>query len=215
MSKYVACAYCKDELEIHHISLHQKQCYLRPENLKKICDYFISGISNHKFFKRAHFYRWAQQNSILTSISITNRLKCETWQHAIYQLLIYGYLHSYIDYEIVEVILYIVSNGTMWMEIEDYRFHYTNSLMKEYKNNGVTLDDYYYNYYLLLMCILDRATRDIEFDANTLDENKEEVNLKSAVTFLQMFAPDLLKSKIRQGNISDDAKQFLKKEKRG
>lgn len=203
--KFQKCIYCYDELEIHHISLHQRQCYLNPTNLKKICDYFLSGINNHKLLKRANFYRWAQKEGILTSISIANRLKSKKWSHALFQLLVYGYLHKFIDYEYVEIILYIISSGSLWFSPEDFNKLYQESLDKEYKNKGITRDDLHYNYWLLLMCILDRTNRDLELNTGDLDENKEEVDLNDAVSFLRDFAPDLLLSKLKNNKLSQDA----------
>lgn len=209
MSKFVNCIYCSDEIEIHHISLHQRQCYLNPTNLQKICDYLTKGIEDNRLLKRASFYRWAQQQGILTSISITNRLKSETWYHALYQLLVYGYLAGFIDYEICEVILYIISSGSMWMFDEDFKFYYHTSLLKEYKAKGITGDDLHYNRFLLLMYVLDRTNRDLELNEGDLDENKEVVDLQDAVTFYKDFAPDILESKVKQNKVSADTLKIL------
>lgn len=209
MPKFINCKYCFNSLEIHHISLHQKQCYLNPNNLQKICDYLKMGILDNRLLKRASFYRWAQSESILTSISITNRLKVKSWNHALYQLLVYGYLNGMIDYEYAEVILYIISSGSLWMPVEIYKQYYEESLAKEYLNKGISSNDLHYNRFLLLMYILDRTNRDLELSDGTLDENKDIVNLQDAVNFYKDFAPDLLKSKIRQGKLSEDALRYV------
>lgn len=208
-SKFVLCIHCQDEIEIHHISLHQRQCFLNPDNLEKICNYLKQGIVDNKALKRANFYRWAQKEGILTSISITNRLKAKNWYHAMYQILVYGYLCNYIDYEHVEVILYIISSGSMWMNEDDLRHYYTDSLIREYKNNGIEFTDLYSNHYLLLMYVLDRTNRDLEFRDGDLDENKEVVDLEDAVLFLRDFAPELLNSRVKQGRVSGDAISLL------
>lgn len=209
MAKFVKCSYCNNSLEIHHISLHQKQCYLNPTNLQKICDYLKSGILDNRLLKRASFYRWAQRENILTSISITNRLKVKSWHHALYQLLVYGYLCGMIDYEYAEVILYIISSGSLWMPPEIYKQYYEESLQKEYSNKGISSNDLHYNRFLLLMYILDRTNRDLELPDGTLDENKDVVNLRDAVDFYKDFAPELLKSKISQNKLSEDALRYI------
>lgn len=211
MAKFQKCIYCSDELEIHHISLHQRQCYLNPTNLQKICDYLLTGIEDNRNLKRASFYRWAQKEGILTSISITNRLKSKSWYNAVYQLLVFGYERDMIDYELCEVILYIISSGSLWMNPNDFKHYYSISLEKEYKEKGISSDDLYYNHFLLLMYILDRATRDLEMNSDDLDENKETVSLHDAVNFCIDFCPDLLKSKIKQNKISDDVEEIIKK----
>jgi hypothetical protein len=209
MMKYMQCCYCHDSLEIHHISLHQRQCYLNPDNLKKICDYLVRGISDNRLLKRASFYRWAQKEGILTSISITNRLKCKTWYHALYQLLVYGYLKGVITYELCDIILYIISSGSMWMHEADLKFHYQNSLDKEYAAKGITSDDLHYNRFLLLMYVLDRANRDLELNNNDLDENKEPVDLSDAVEFYHNFAPDILQARVSSCKVSEDVKRLV------
>jgi hypothetical protein len=211
MNKYQKCCYCNDDLEIHHISLHQRQCYLNPTNLRKICDYLIQGIRDNRVLKRASFYRWAQKEGILTSISITNRLKAKSWSHALYKLLVFGYQHDMIDYEYCEVILYIISSGSLWMPPEDFKYYYNLSLEKEYKEKGISPTDLHYNRFLLLMYVLDRANRDLEMNNGDLDENKEVVNLVDAIEFYIDFTPELLKSKIKQGKVSDDALIEIKK----
>lgn len=209
MNKYSTCPFCKDEIEVHHITLHQRQCFLNPHNLEKICEYLLGGIEDNKKLKRANFYRWAQSQGILTSISITNRLKAETWYHALYQLLVYGYLLGFIDYEYAEVILYIVSDGSLWMDAEQYRMLYAESLKKEYENKGIEATDLYPNHYLLLMYILDRSNRDLALNDGDLDENKEVVDLEDAITFMAAFAPDVLHHRIEAGKVSYDAVNYL------
>lgn len=211
MAKFSKCVYCKDELEIHHISLHQRQCYLNPANLQKMCDYLILGIEDNRLLKRASFYRWAQKNGVLTSISITNRLKLANWNQALFQLLIYGYLHNMIDYEYCEVILYIISSGSSWMPPEDFKYFYDLSLDKEYKEKGITANDLHYNRFLLLMYVLDRTNRDLSMNYSDVDENKERVNLENAVDFYIDFSPELLKSKAKQNKVSDDVLEIIKK----
>jgi len=209
MNKYVTCPFCKDSIEIHHISLHQRQCFLNLENLEKICTYLLGGIIDNKKLKRANFYRWAQHNGILTSISITNRLKAKTWYHALYQMLVYGHLHGFIDFEYVEVVLCIISDGSLWMESADLRHFYAESLEREYKNKGIESTDLYPNHYLLLMYILDRSNRDLALNEGDLDENKETVDLQDAVSFMRDFAPDVLKHRINNGKVSFDAVAYL------
>ncbi len=211
MAKFQKCIYCSDELEIHHISLHQRQCYLNPTNLQKICDYLLTGIEDNRVLKRASFYRWAQKEGILTSISITNRLKAKNWYHALYQLLVFGYNHGMIDYELCEVILYIISSGSLWMNPDDFKYYYNLSLEKEYQEKGISPTDLHYNRFLLLMYVLDRTNRDLEMNNGDLDENKESVNLEDAVDFYIEFCPDLLKSKFKQIKISEDVKDIIKK----
>lgn len=208
MGKFNKCEYCLDEVEIHHIRLHQRQCYLNPENLKKICDYLIQGITDNRLLKRASFYRWAQKEGILTSISITNRLKAKNWFQALYQILIYGYLQGIINYEYCEIILYIISSGSMWMDEVDFKHYYNESLEKEYKLKGISSDDLHYNRFLLLMYVLDRANRDLMLNHGNLDENKEPVNLLDAIEFYQDFAPDVLKSRVDK--ISEDARELIR-----
>lgn len=214
MNKYVPCLHCRDSIEIHHISLHQRQCYLNPVNLEKICNYLVQGIVDNKLLKRANFYRWAQQNSILTSISITNRLKAKNWYHALFQMLIYGYLCGFVDYEYAEVLLYIISDGSMWMDSENLKHYYVESLKKEYKNHGIDFHDLYSNHYMLLMLVLERTNRDLELNDGDLDENKERVDLSDAVLFLQDFAPELLKARIELGSVSPGVLQILSEQPR-
>lgn len=209
MNKYIGCPFCKDEIEVHHITLHRRQCFLNPDNLKRICEYLLGGIEDNKRLKRANFYRWAQTNGILTSISITNRLHAKTWYHALYQVLVYGSLCGYIDYEHVEVILYIVSDGSLWMDTEELRHFYAESLQREYENKGIESTDLYPNHYLLLMYILDRSNRDLALNDGDVDENKEVVDLEDAITFMADFAPDVLNHRIHAGKVSFDAIAYL------
>lgn len=204
------CVYCKSEIEIHHSKLHQRQCYLNHDNLKKICEYLLTGISDHRLLKRANFYRWAQSQGILTSISITNRLKSKSWYHALYQLLIYGYLHNFIDYEYCEIILYIISSGSMWMSNDELRKYHNKSLEKEYAAKGIKADDLYENRFLLLMYVLERTNRDLLLSHGALDENKETVDLNDAISFYADFAPDVLLSLYKEGKVSEDAKSIIR-----
>lgn len=203
--KYINCKFCKKTLEVHHISLHEKQCYLKPENLQKICNYLLSGIEDNKKLQRASFYRWAQKEKILTSISITNRMGLPSWNHALYQLLVYGYLFGFIDYEYVEVILYIVSNSSLWMNKEEYKKAYQDSLQREYKNKKIEDTFLYSNNCLLLLSIILRAKRDLTFNRGDYDENKELVDIDDACQFVASFCPEIIDS----CNLSEDASLVL------
>ncbi len=94
------CLHCTDKIEIHHISKHQKTCYLNPSNLSAIAIYLEQGLEDSKFLNRASFYRWAKQNQIMTSVWITTRMGLDKWVKAAYQLLIYAYLKKNISFEI-------------------------------------------------------------------------------------------------------------------
>lgn len=206
--KFENCIYCGDSIEIHHIKLHERQCYLKPQNLSKIVDYCIAGIDDIRLFRCASFYRWARDNNILTSISISKRLGIKRWNHALYQLLIFAWLKGLVDFETTEVILFILSSGSMWTKPE-YAYLYSDSIENECKRKGITLDDLHYNYYLLLIAILARTNRDLLLNDRQLDENKKPVDLKDAVYFYKDFAPDLLSRKVNQGQVSDDVYSLL------
>lgn len=203
--KFCNCKYCKDTVENHHIKLHQKSCPLNPQNLEKICGYLKRGIVDIRLLKRASFYEWAINNGILTSITITNRFGLANWQQALYQLLIYGYLSNYIEFIYVELILNIISNGTMWLDESVYRQAYNKA-----KDNKI-LEHLHYNYYLLLMHILHRCNQDIKLQHGSLDENKEVVDVEDATTFLLSFAPELYKKRLELNQVGSDSIVFAQR----
>jgi hypothetical protein len=194
-------------IENHHIKLHEKSCPLNPINLKQICEYLKRGIVDTRYLKRASFYEWAITNRILTSITITNRFKLASWQQALYQLLIYGYLQGFIEFVYVEMILYIISHGDMWLENSTYREVYDKTVEEEFKNSGIK-EHLYFNYYLLLMHILHRTNQDIKLVHGSLDENKEVVDVYDATTFLISFAPELYAARLKLNLVGADSIGF-------
>lgn len=194
-------------IEIHHIKLHEKSCPLNPVNLKLICDYLKRGIVDSRLLKRASFYEWAINNSILTSITITNRFGLSNWQQALYQLLIYGYLSHNIEFIYVEILLSIISHGDMWLDSETYRQAYQNARDNEQNASGIK-EHLYYNHYLLLMHILHRCNQDIRLAHGSLDENKEVVDVKDATTFLLTFAPELYQKRYELNLVGTDSIDF-------
>lgn len=209
--KFPFCKYCNEPIEKHHHAHHQKTCYLNPDNLKKICEYLSRGILTPKLLNRKNFYDWAKQNKILTSITITSRLGVESWNIALYQLLVYGYLSSFISFEYVEVILLILTDGSMWMD-DSYDI-YKELTKLEIDMNGIS-EILCENYYTLLTAILDRTVRDLSYNHGEVDENNEVVDMQitkidnciiNPVSFLASFAPELLHYHVEQNNLSDDA----------
>lgn len=204
--KYKKCNWCKDFVEKHHFSLHEQQCYLRPENLKLICSYLESGITKPKLLSRASFYKFSIANNILTSITITNRMHFSNWNTALYQLLVYGYLSGFIQYEKVDLILALITD-TLLLPIPIYQQFYRNAVENEQRNKGIVTDDLHYNAFLLLMCIVKRSLVDLELNVGDKDENKKAVDLPDAASFLVEFAPEVIKK--NWNKFSDDAKTIL------
>lgn len=202
--KHFSCPHCFDTIEIHHIKLHEKSCPLKQENLQKICDYLKRGIVDSRILKRASFYDWAIKNGILTSITITGRFGLENWQQALYQLLVYGYLKGCIDFICVEIILSIVTYGSMWLEEDEYKLEYNKERDAELEITGIS-EHLYYNYYLLMIHIIHRANKDVLLEDGSLDENKEVVDVNDATTFLYDFAPDLLLNRLKLNLLGDDS----------
>jgi len=205
--KFCRCQFCKELIENHHIKLHEKSCPLNPTNLKAICAYLKRGIVDTRLLKRASFYDWAIANRILTSITITNRLKLSNWQQALYQLLIYGYLNGFIEFVYVEILLHTISHGSMWLDAEDYRHFYNSARDSDMRSSGVS-EHLYFNHYLLLMHILHRCNCDIRLTHGSLDENKEIVDVKDATHFLLSFAPELFEKRCQMNEVGCDALKF-------
>lgn len=208
--KYQKCEYCKDEIEVHHVKLHSSSCPLRPDNLKLICNYLKGGIIDTRLLKRASFYQWAKENDILTSITITNRFKLERWHQAMYQLLLYGYLSGFIEFIYVEILLSTITFGTMWLDDEQYRAAYDSARNNELTNKGLDSESLYYNYFLLLVCIIHRCNKDMVLKDGSYDENKDVVDVKDATTFMLDFCPDVVKSRLARNLLGQDSITCLK-----
>jgi hypothetical protein len=206
-NKYKPCKWCGDEIEIHHISLHQKICYLEPGNLQEIANYLITGIEDKRNLRRANFYRWSKDKTILSSISITARMKYKKWNTALYQLLVYSYLAGYISYEYVDVILAIISNGNMWMQDDDYKFHLNAAISNEMTNKGITDIDLSHGYGKLLTAVTLRAIKDASYEEGEKDEDNEPVDVYDAVEFLYLFVPEIVRH--HEDDFSGDALQYL------
>lgn len=183
MLKYKLCPHCKCKIEKHHHTLHVKQCYLSPDNLKKIATLLKNNILNVKALSRASFYRWARENAVLTSITITSRLGFFNWDDALYQLMIYCALSGEVNYEYMDM-MYATLNETLGLPIENYRTYYYQSVNKS--TSEELQESLHYNRLLLLLCVIGRAKRDIEADGE-LDENKEVIDKQDAYDFLKEF----------------------------
>jgi len=207
--RFCNCSFCCDGIEVHHISLHEKACPLNPVNLKKICNYLKRGIVDTRLLKRASFYEWSIEQKILTSITITNRFKLANWQQALIQLLVFGFLQGFIEFIYVELLLAIVSNGSLWLPESEFREAYNQARERDMQETGVK-DNLYYNYYLLLMHLLHRCNQDIKLEHGSLDENKEIVDVFDATDFLISFAPDIYKKRILLNLVGDDSVAFGK-----
>lgn len=204
-SMYKSCQFCKQSLEIHHITLHQKLCYLNPNNLKKISTYFYSALTNTKLLRRNEFYSWAIKNKVLTSIRITARLGLNNWSETVIQLLIYCYLLDFLDFEYAEVLIYYITNGNMGMEKETF-LSLTKEVLEE-EHNFLQLDssDFYDNYKSLYDAIINRAISDLRYEEGDLTENKDPVNLEEAIMFLLEVAPSKISEALVRGEVSNSA----------
>ena len=203
--KFSNCAYCNDGIEVHHIKLHESSCPLSPVNLKKICDYLKRGIIDHRLLKRASFYEWSIEQKILTSITITNRFKLANWHQALIQLLVFGYLKHYIEFIYVDIILSILSHGDMWLEEAEFREAYNSAREKDMIESGIK-DNLYFNYYLLMIHLIHRCNKDNELVHESLDENKDIVDVYDATDFLMNFAPDVYQKRLKLNLVGDAAK---------
>lgn len=197
--KYIRCNYCGSYLEYHHIKSHRKLCYLEPENIKKICSYILDNLNNLSNFRRTQFYTWAKENKILTSISITTNMDTKNWYHALIQIAIFGYLLGHLSFEVVEYLTYFLSDGTFWADAAPNFSSGIAQVEEQYLHE---------NYLFLLGAIIERAKRDICYNANDIDENKEIVDIEDSVIFLMLFCPDVIKNQCQQGEISQDAKSL-------
>ncbi len=205
--KFCNCSYCNDGVEVHHIKLHEKACALNPVNLKKICSYLKRGIVDTRLLKRASFYEWSIENRILTSITITNRFKLANWHQALIQLIVFGYLKGFIEYIYVEMLLAVISHGSMWLEPDIFRKAYNNARENDMRESGVD-GNLYYNYYLLLIHILHRCNQDVKLKHESLDENKEIVDVYDATDFLLTFAPDVFYKRLELKLIGNDSIEY-------
>lgn len=205
--KFSNCLYCSDGIEIHHVKLHELSCPLNPVNLEKICSYLKRGIIDNRLLKRATFYEWSIENKILTSITITNRFKLANWHQALFQLIIFGYLKGYIDYIYVDLILSILSHGNMWLEENEFREAYNSARDKDLIESDMK-DNLYFNYYLLMIHIIHRCNTDNELIHESLDENKEIVDVYDATDFLMNFAPDVYEKRLQLKLIGADSIQY-------
>ena len=196
MLKEKLCTYCNHFIEVHHIISHERSCYLKPSNIQKICNYLKVGIIDKRLLRRAAFYSWAMEENILTSITITNRMGLSSWQQALYQLLIYGYLLGCIEFEYVEVLLSILSYESMWMDKEDWLEVRKVSLEEDLQNRGVDKSELFYNYYLLLMCIIARANQDMA----PSDYPENDIDVCDAASFMSSFSPEIVASRLRNKN---------------
>lgn len=208
--KFCNCSFCNDDVEVHHIKLHEKACPLNPINLEKICSYLKRGIVDTRLLKRASFYVWSIEQRILTSITITNRFKLANWQQALFQLLVFGYLKGFIEYIYVDILLSIISSGDMWLNETEFRESYNKARERDMHETGVK-DNLYYNYYLLLIHILHRCNKDVELPHESLDENKEVVDVYDATDFLVSFAPDLYSKRLSLRLVGQDSIDYVNK----
>lgn len=209
MYKYKKCKFCGDTIEIHHITPHQDRCFLRPANLKKICDYLKNGIIDNRLLRRATFYRWAMENNVLTSITITTRLQSKNWQEALYQLLIYGYLDGYIDFEYVEVLLSIITYETMWLEEKQWKKVREEITTDALLSRGIEKHELYHNLAMLVTYVVTRCNDDMSLDDGSIDENRDTVNLADAVDFMMEFAPEVVQHRLKKGLYSDDSVRLI------
>lgn len=200
---HVECEHCKNLLEMHHIKAHRRACYANPKNLKQIAAYLKASLAQVKNYKRAAFYRWAKDNKILTSISIMSGMGTKKWNHALAQLAIFCYLSGFLDFETVEVIIFIVTDGSFFL---------TTEKLDKLQHKPVDMYGYeatYENHYALIGAIVERAKRDLEYQQGAIDENKEPVDIQDACDFLIKFCPEVLQKFCSQGKISQDTRDFL------
>jgi hypothetical protein len=193
-------------IEIHHIKKHERTCYLNPNNLESIATYLQHGLKNAKVLNRASFYRWAKQHKIMTSVWITNRMGLEKWVQAAYQLLIYAYLKKSISFEKVDLLLDILTDGTMWLDQDIYRHLSKEARAHELESSEDADSSLHSNFMSLLASIVIRAKRDIWYHDDDLDDEEEGVDhVQDAVLFLSSFAPEVLNYCIRRNEISVEA----------
>ena len=202
---YKQCLHCKQDLEIHHITLHQKLCYLNPDNLQKIGDYFMGALYNTKLLRRTEFYNWALKNKVLTSIRITARMQLATWTETIIQLLIYCYLNGTLDFEYADILIYYATNCDMGIDEPLFRKLSKQALDEEHDLLKLSGYDLYDNYSLLYQAIISRAVSDLRYNEGQLTENKEVVDLDDAITFLMDAAPEKISQAFMSNSISPDA----------
>ncbi len=198
-----SCVHCTDQIEIHHITKHQRTCYLNPGNLKLITTYLQRGLSDAKVLNRASFYRWAKENNVMTSVWITKRMGLDKWVQAAYQLLIYAYLRKNISFEKADLILSVLTDGTMWHE-----YNYHRQLNKEARQHELNGDSasLHANFMALLASVVMRAKRDIWYYEDDLDDENCEINhVEDAVGFLFHFAPEVLQHCIKHNQINSEA----------
>jgi len=122
------CQYCESEISKHDIKKHERKCYNRPENIKKIYEYLLNSLYDISLLNKDIFYSFTKKNKILNVISITQRLIKKysihtndivlTWEYIIILLILDIYYHAKrqninIDLEYLDMLIYKLTWGCM------------------------------------------------------------------------------------------------------
>jgi len=189
LPKYSECSYCGREIEKHHCSQHRKKCFMSDSNLQLILDYFTRSITDLALLKRKTFHQYCVKNEILSPVSMGQYFNQNHFKTLIIQLLIMLHRYGLFDWEMAELIIYHITNGSFYMN---------NKLLCQLKkqvreSRGLTNIDTSSNYQLLIDAMIERAIFDLSFVIGNTDENNEVITedcIVDAIDFLKYMKPE-------------------------
>lgn len=201
--KYKNCQYCNDELEIHHITLHERLCCLNVSNLTKIAALIEKNVLDIKKLNKNNFLKFSKAEKILSPITLIKRFGVDSWEEALYQLAVYSSLAGLLQFELTEILLFQLSHSTLWMNNEEFKAQTKKCLTKEIDTQVVDGDSLYLAYQRLLTAIIIRAQMDVAYNDGEYRDGENDIF--DAADFLLDFCPEVFENLV----ISDDIQQYI------
>lgn len=200
--------FVKKKIEKHHVSQHNKKCFMSQANLELISEYFTESVTDVSLLKRKTFHQYCVKSGILSPVSMGQYFNQKHFKTLIIQLLIVLYKYTSFDWEMAELIIFHITNGSFYMSNE-----ILCQLKKQVRENrGLSNIDTSSNYQALINAMVDRAVLDLNFVIGNTDENSEVITeecIIDAIEFLNYMHPEKVSKARYEGKCSTDTELLV------